>query len=175
MDVPDRLARHYHLAIDDISRRISECYETGDYSTARLAASIRKRAPEYVRLRRRGSLIDLARTWYLQEIDDRELQFWSLRAHSLRTNKTFQVGGNLEVAEFWEKYYSTRVMKATEDGFKLLELCTALSPEVMTIRHKRKSGTNTLWTSVPAPSATSTEPSSQGTTVRKRKSRFIED
>lgn len=175
MDVPDRLARHFHIALDDTDRRAQECFETKDYSLARLAANIMKKGPEYVRLRRRGCLIDLARTWYLQEIDDRELQFWSLRSHSLRTNKTFQVGNNLQVSEFWENFYSSRVMMQTEEAFKQLQLATALHLKTMTIRHLRKSGTNTLWTSVPAPSANSTEPSSQGQTVRKRKSRFIED
>lgn len=170
-EIPDRLAKHYGLALDDVDRRATECFETSNYSVARLAVSIRKKGDEYTLLRRRGCLIDLARSWFLQEIDDRELQFWSLRAHSLRVNKTFQKGGNLEVAEFWEKFYSTRVMKATEKAYQQLLLCTALHQKTKEIRHLRKSGTTTMWTSVPALSAPSTEP----TLPKKRKSRFIED
>ena len=166
-EIPDRLAKHYGIAAEDVERRAVECFETSNFSVARLAANIRKKGPEYVLLRRRGCLIDLARTWFLQEIDDRELQFWSLRAHSLRVNKTFQVGSNLTTAEFWENFYSSRVIMATEEAYQQLLLCTALHSKTTKILCTRKNGTSTVvWDSATAPSAS--------LTVRKRK-RFIED
>lgn len=178
MDIPDRLAKHYGLALNDLELRASECFVTSDSSLSSRAVRIRKHGEEYCRLRLRGCLTDVARTWFLQEIDDRELQFWTLRAHTIRKNKTFQKGTNLEDTEYWVKYYEKRVKEATEQSFRLLLLCSALHPKTKEIRLTHKSLTSTLWLSAPAQSATTTGSGSQDTYSRgsrKRTKRVIED
>jgi hypothetical protein len=179
MDIPDRLAKHYGLALNDLELRVTECFETSDCSIASHAISIRKKGEDYCRLRLRGCLTDVARTWFLQEIDDRELQFWSLRSHTIKSNKTFQKGTNLQDSEYWVQFYERKVKKATELSYQLLQLCSALHPKTKEIRLRLSSGTSTLWRSAPAPSVTMTGSGSQDTSSRgsqrKRTRRVIED
>lgn len=178
MDIPDRLAKHYGLALNALESRLSPCFVTNDCSLSSRAIAIKKNGEEYSRLRFRGCLTDVARTWFLQEIDDRELQFWTLRAHSLRKNKTFRKGTMLEDAEFWVKFYEGKVKHGTNQAYDLLQLCAALHPKTKEIHLRLSSGTSMLWPSAPVPSATTTETGSPATSSqasRKRNRRVIED
>lgn len=166
MDIPDVLAKHYGLAVTDIELRVARCFETSSVSIANRACSIRNKGETYTRLRFRGCLIDVARTWFLQEINDRELQFWNLRAHTIEKNKTFQKGTNLEDCKFWVEWYQKKVKDASDQAFSLLTLAAALHPTVVSISLKSGNHIDTLWPSAPAPNATTTETGSHATSKR---------
>lgn len=163
MDIPDALAKHYGLAVTDVELRVTRCFETSNVSIANRACYIRNKGEAYTRLRFRGCLLDVARTWFLQEINDRELQFWNLRSHTLEKNKTFQKGTNLEDSKFWVEWYQKKVKDASDQAYSLLTLAAALHPTVVSVSLKVNDRLNTLWPSAPAPNATTTETGSHDT------------